>query len=243
MGGLGGVGGSGGGTAGSAGVGGSGGTGGNAGTGGIGGSGGAETDKCKPPGPGTCDPIAQCGCSAPNACYHSNYTTGETKCASSGSMPVSSACYYLNDCAAGSVCFDGGCKRYCSNDNDCPGLGAVCFQVANGSTPIPGFKLCTDHCVPWADTTCKGGLGCIPFSEDGKKPGTTSCAWTNTSTTTCTAASGYACAKGYLCMIDNTCRKMCRRTVPTDCPTGKTCLRVGVAGMYFENEEIGVCSN
>lgn len=214
------------------------------GSGGASGSGGAGTDECKPLGQGACDPIAQCGCPATKACYFEQESNGNSQCAKAGNVPVSSPCVYVNDCAAGTACVYGGCKQYCTADTDCPAYdsdsdsGPRCIQHMIGSSPIQGFKYCTDHCIPWDDTTCEGGLGCLPWSADGEKKGTSICSEANESKTTCTQGNP-VCPKGRLC-AGNTCRKLCRLG-GADCPGGQTCLRVGMAGLYFEDKEIGVC--
>jgi len=221
------------------------GTGGNGGTGGSAGTGGTGTEDCVPPWPWPCDRVAQCGCKGAQACYTANLAIGEVRCTNAGNVPVSSPCQFIDHCAPGTVCVYGGCKRYCTNDMDCPGYdsdsdsGPRCIQHMNGSSPIPGFKYCTDHCIPWDDTTCDVGLGCLPWSADGERNGTSICSEANDSKTTCTQGNP-VCPKGHLC-AGNTCRRLCRKEFHTDCPTGQTCLRVGVAGLFFENQEIGVC--
>jgi hypothetical protein len=245
---TGGTGGSTGGTGGSTGgTGGStGGTGGS--TGGTGGStGGTGGSTCTPPVSGPCDTFPQCGCASGQSCDVAT-TSGATACYATQNVAVSSVCTSIGECVAGASCVAGGCKEFCEQDADCPDQYAECFQTyyedANGnSQPLPGMKVCTDHCQPWDSVnTCGAGLSCEPWGPLGKNPGTAGCvAPVGTSQTTCSET--VACAPGYACLTDNKCYEWCR-IGGNDCSGIYSCygLTDGTnEGLFVGTTETGVC--
>ncbi|MCL2822458.1 MAG: hypothetical protein FWD57_00530, partial [Polyangiaceae bacterium] len=129
----------------------------------------------------------------------------------------------------GASCIGDVCKKFCKVDSDCGGPGAMCVQVnyndGGVTKPVPGMKICYDHCQPWIATSCKGGLTCQVIGEE--KPGTSVCTKGNTSTTSCYAPD-YLCAPGYTCVGPAAgpynCRKLCRIGYSAaDCPGVTNC--------------------
>lgn len=235
-----GIGGGGGGNPGGGGYGATGGSGGGGGYGANGGSGGGGS--CVPK-KSPCDLHPQCGCDPGEACNVKD-TAGATVCEDPGSVGQSMACQVINDCLIGSTCVGGGCKAYCGSDTDCPGAGSIagqCFQVSSSGVPVPGLKVCTEHCQPWDPYSCNYGLGCFPYGPMGTKPGTFACVTAGTSTGAC--SSGGTCAPGYVC-VSGDCLKWCRVGM-SDCTGSLTCFPLedtsGNKGMYWGTVEIGVC--
>ena len=212
------------------------------GSSGSGGAGGADP-WCVPAVSGPCEPISQCGCGPTQACDVVN-GTGVTDCYKPGNIPLSEPCTKAGDCARGATCLQG-CKLFCAKNSDCPGEGAVCFQVENSSSkPVPGMKVCTDHCKPWLGNSCGSGLACGSWSQIGEYPGTFVCIPGGSSMSTCTGlgqcAPGYACAAG---SPSGRCRRWCRVGF-TDCSAGQTCQPFydgTVKGMYWGTTEVGLC--
>jgi hypothetical protein len=83
------------------------------------------------PCPTCCDPIAQTGCRAGEACYLSELPN-ETYCAPRGRAPVGSTCTTDTDCAAGLDCYSSEyrrCQQFCvvgaDDASDCPRTSGV----------------------------------------------------------------------------------------------------------------------
>jgi len=90
------------------------------------------------PCPTCCDPIAQTGCGAGEACYHDEESTQLTYCAPVGTTPINGACVNDNSCAAGLDCTYpaqfGKCRKFCTSNADCPGTPGM-TQCALGTQP------------------------------------------------------------------------------------------------------------
>jgi hypothetical protein len=164
---------------------------------------------------------------------------GVTACEPIGAVPPYGNCTNLGQCGKGYQCVGNVCQPFCNSLADCPGPGRDCFQVTSGgtpSTPIPADFICAAGCDPRNPALiCGPGTTC-EFYDDGI---TTGCfEQTDTSTTTCDATNDiFACAKGYVCLVDDTCKKWCRIGVASDC-TGLTCMATGDS---FNGVSYGVC--
>jgi hypothetical protein len=89
------------------------------------GSGGGSLDctggECTPP---------NVGCDPDEGCYPQ---PGGFICATAGDRTPGQSCEFVNDCVAGSACFEGGtgltCVDLCTDDIDCPG-DLACQELA-----------------------------------------------------------------------------------------------------------------
>lgn len=123
-----------------------------------------------------CSILPQCGCdnAATPVCDldFANLATGATKCrADNFHGTESTTCTMAATCAAEHVCV-GRCRRYCDDDDDCPGAGGLCIiNLTTGNPPmnVPGVKTCTTECVPsqTANVTCPAGWACHVYRETG----------------------------------------------------------------------------
>jgi hypothetical protein len=188
-----------------------------------GGTGGTST--CSPPISGTCDDFPQCGCSAGKNCDVTDLA-GTTSCVNAGGIAAYGHCTDIGQCGAGYSCVGQVCKPFCTTSNDCPGVndGAQCIQVTyddNGTTkPIPGMYTCTAACDPLQTNSCGGGAGCFLAG------GTADCvpAGLGVGVGAC-ASDPFACAPGYVCLSDDSCRKWCRVGL-NDCTSGQSCVQL-----------------
>jgi hypothetical protein len=123
---------------------------------------------------------------------------------------------------AGTVCDDAGggiriCRKFCSADADC-GSGSFC------SVPLGRFRVCTEPCVPTSVNGCAQGLSCYPDPY-----GRPDCYPTGSggNFAMCTASSDciprYMCGKPQIQNFQVVCRNVCRRAVPSDCPSSQKC--------------------
>ena len=116
-----------------------------------------------------CSILPQCGCDLPAAPVcdldFQNLATGATKCrADNFSGTETTVCSMAATCAAEHVCV-GRCRRYCDDDDDCPGPGGLCvIKLTTGNPPmnIPDVTTCTTDCVPTqlAPATCPATWAC-----------------------------------------------------------------------------------
>jgi len=204
---------------------------------GIGAPGGSGGDpNCVPlagPGMGTCNPLTPCGCLPGQACDVAT-VDGTTACYNSSHLPLSGACEGLGVCEPGATCIGSGCKRFCSQTGDCLS-GASCVAVLGNTDPIPGMKVCTDHCQPWNQYSCTGGLMCLHYPGYGDFL----CVPGGTSTGSCTDAS--QCAPGRVCIDTGSgkgeCLKWCRNAA--DCVGGTKCQAEAMA--YWGTTPVSVC--
>jgi hypothetical protein len=83
------------------------------------------------PCPTCCDPIAQTGCGAGEACYQYEGTEGgmDTYCATAGTKLHLAACVNDSECAPGFDCFDyfHNCRKFCTSNADCPSATPQCL--------------------------------------------------------------------------------------------------------------------
>lgn len=196
---------------------------------GGGGTGGAT---CTPPAAGgECDTFPPCGCSGSYACSV-DPATQLTKCIVPGAIAPYDACATTSECAAGSACFLGTCKRFCEETSDCLSTAGMCIKIG-----APGIEVCTKKCKlenPLAD--CGSGLTCIYVTS-----GYTDCAKPGNGDGQVGCTSPLQCKLGYGCSAAGACRKNCRiGYAAQDCPSGKTCDQV--AGPTIDGFTYGLCS-
>jgi hypothetical protein len=95
------------------------------------------------PCPTCCDPIAQTGCGAGEACYHDQESASlMSYCAMAGTKMVLAACVSDSECAPGFDCFSlfHNCRKFCVTDADCPSATPQCVR---GMTPAdPPYGIC-----------------------------------------------------------------------------------------------------
>jgi hypothetical protein len=189
-----------------------------------------------------CDPIDQCDCVAPQACYQTSSPvapSSETACFDPGTEAEGAVCTDHTDCGEGLFCLaaslsetgNNSCELPCDDACDCPG-DEVCLPFT------PPFCRLPTLCDPAADDPCPGaGEGCVAFVDISR----------GTYATTCLrgpfdVAEGEACVSMNECeigtqCISSFCKRACHETA--DCPDGQTCQRVeNVTGCEFE---IRVC--
>jgi hypothetical protein len=117
------------------------------GDGSIGGgdSGGDAPFASHAPCPTCCDPIAQTGCGADEACYHDE-TTQLTYCASAGAGQLDATCVADTSCAAGFDCTYPAqfakCRKFCTSNADCPGTPGMTQCVLNVKPPENPYGIC-----------------------------------------------------------------------------------------------------
>ncbi len=189
-----------------------------------------------------CDPIDQCECVAPQACYQTSPVaapSAESACADPGSEAEGAICAAHVDCGEGLFCLDGSisetgsdaCTLPCDDPCDCSG-DEVCLPFT------PPFCHLPDLCDPAAEDPCPiPGEACIAFVDNSRR----------TFATTCLrgpldipvgdpCVSTNSCVPGSQC-FDGLCKRACHATA--DCEDGQECLRVdNITGCFFE---IKVC--
>jgi hypothetical protein len=220
--------------------------------------GGSDGEDC----PGVpCDLFQQCGCSDGEACdlAAGAATAEDTACRTAGTSD--STCAAPEDCAAGTLCQEGQCWRWCEGDTDC-GEGSYCLPAFGG---INGARTCTKACKPEspAASGCPEGFACRYYLRDpngaeeydGDEFEYTDCspAGEGTHGTDCSEADDAACARGYGCYsiswtdgsTTTECREICVFTVAGE-PAANTCT-VGTChewldpGAVIGDIEYGTC--
>ncbi|MGC4119386.1 MAG: hypothetical protein QM765_33430 [Myxococcales bacterium] len=167
-----------------------------------------------------CDPVAQLGCGAGQACYW-NEAALAYACAASGTLPLDTACAADAECMPGLTCI-GQCVPYCrpqSPASVCAGERATCRDYLG-----TGFGACVnDLCDPRAQDCADAAKACYP-ADTGyfcAAPGTTA------DGLTCTELSD--CRKGSTCLGSSQskqCYRLCDATAATDlcAATSQTCI-------------------
>lgn len=189
-----------------------------------------------------CDILSQCGCEATPATPVCDLdfqmlTSGATKCRARNTTVAgdeTTTCTMTTTCAGGHVCVGGRCRRYCADDDGCPGAGGLCIiDLTQGTPPmpIPGApSTCSTDCVPTAATnvTCPATWACHVYLDDptpatpasGDERYLSDCAAPpasgGTVGATCTGNQG--CAAGLDCVTLNPGGTQCRPTCA--CPGG-----------------------
>lgn len=152
----------------------------------------------------SCNLLGQETCGTGKACYPKG---GATSCEWQGVVPEGGECSYQNDCAEGTTCVEGECRRLCDTKNEgWFACGKVCdlgsYSILSGQE---GVGVCaTPHCTPHMDDcgdgkTCQVGstmtCGVPGVAEEGES---------------CTSPE--ACSAGLACTDEGkggTCRPLC----------------------------------
>jgi hypothetical protein len=196
-----------------------------------------------------------------------NIATGGTACRAVGTPGQDTAtCSSWIGCAGGYVCLGspGQCRRWCQDDDDCPGDGGMCILgVTSGGEPVPNATTCTKHCSPTSEAPpeCPTGFACHVYLYDPPPTGgddevsLTDCdpapATGGGFGTDCTADGSSACAAGYDCVNyggDTQCMETCQCPSIGNCTGGVcssgTCYGYdppAVVGPIPGGVEYGVC--
>ncbi|MDP3274368.1 MAG: hypothetical protein Q8Q09_04185 [Deltaproteobacteria bacterium] len=195
----------------------------------------------------TCNPVANTGCMAGQACVVTNPAMRMSMCVTAGRAAFGAACMTAEDCQEGLGCLSNRCARWCCGAGDntaCrtgPGSrpGAICNINVNNS----GLFACSlpSDCNLHQQNCPTAMDNCILAGNDG----TVQCV-----TPTAGAVPGRACMflndcpRGYLCigtMGTSTCRQVCDPTMMATgdfsrCAAPMTCGRLTGAPM-----NVGVC--
>ena len=182
----------------------------------------------------TCQLVPQSGCPG-QACDLdlTHLTLAGTVCRPVTTAGIElSACTGMNDCAAGYLCLNSECVRYCQTDANCVAPGGLCVTTlyADGTTPIPGVTLCSQNCDLLTTTGCRSGQGCGVYSTADGLRRYTSCHAASTGTQGATCTNDLDCAPGFGCINFTTngtttvqCMQLCQPTV-TVCPGSTSCV-------------------
>lgn len=207
-----------------------------------------------------CDLISQCGCRDGEACdlAPGAPTAEETACRLAGDGDARSTCSGPADCAAGFVCQEGQCWRWCEGDDDCG--GGHCLPAFGD---VVGAQTCSKPCEPGSASDCPDGFACRYYLHDETGPDTydghefeysdCSPAGDGTHGVDCAEAGDAACAAGYGCYdiswedgsTTTECRQICVVSVggqPADnrCEVG-TCHEWLDPGAVIGDVEYGTC--
>ena len=165
----------------------------------------------------------QCGCTAGQNCDFTS-TDGSVACVAAGTVDRNGKCSALGQCKKGLTCTYGLCLPFCSVVGDCPSAGSpLCHTVSDGTTDIPGLKVCMQQCDPRAPAAVCGAATACDIVDGAA--GDTTCSKSGTSTALGGCASDvFACAPGYTCVgTAGDCLSWCRVGFPGDCSGGRTC--------------------
>ncbi len=180
----------------------------------------------------------QCGCAAGTGCYMD--VDGVRSCSAAGTAPVGGTCTGTTSCVPGATCAGlggtaSGCQRFCENDAQCTGAGALCILDYTDTMmrPIPAVNACTIHCDPARPTGsgCPSGSTCFLGQEpDGLMRDLTHCTGNPSGSSGqgsfCT--SNAQCQAGFICLdpdgFGGQCLHWCKNPPPmgsgisADCP-------------------------
>ncbi len=184
-----------------------------------------------------CTPHNFAGCGPNQTCGVSCMVSGEPQsiCMAAGMKQPGELCTGVGDCAPGSQCFEdkcGGdsvrvCRRYCSNDADCPMAGQCFKQIECSMPPRPtGVRICSQPCDPRNDAKlgCAEGLRC--FIYPGEVPDCNCVSAQRVGGDGADCVDFGSCQPGLLCVTMSgtpVCRPICRLDAPTTCQAGRTC--------------------
>jgi hypothetical protein len=160
-----------------------------------------------------CQAFPNDSCPMPQQCYPADQMGG-TLCGQPGQTAAGGACNNLNDCVAGSVCFNGTCVAQCSSGGNECGAGENC------STLVGNFLACVSTCDPYPNDSCGDGQMCYPTPDSS-----TACAQFNAN-----ANAGDACQFLNECNDEQACvNGACANLCPTAgenaaCGGGEQCV-------------------
>lgn len=195
-----------------------------------------------------CTLVSQTGCTVGLACDldQAKLATAGTYCRAintAGTEP--STCTGPTRCAAGLMCINGTCRRFCNADTDCTAPGGKCeIEISYGPGTVPGVKLCTKNCNPMTASGCPALQGChVSAYANGTKV-LTDCDGAGTSGQDAVCTDATICQAGYECVGPQggaTCLKYCRYDpAGGDCGAGQSCYSFQYA-LVVGPQEYGVC--
>jgi hypothetical protein len=200
---------------------------------------------CTPPATGgDCNVLPACGCPSGQTCYPS-LTSHVLACYSADNLAEGADCSDGRMCQAGSGCFGGLCKRYCSTDEDCPSIGGVrsCDQTtwASDGTDILDVNVCERVCDPAHPQTPVAPLLACPrgFNCASDVDGLSYCAKSAPVPSGSPCAKESDCSPGYYCSVGGTCMRYCLSN--SDCTTGTVCQFTWDPPEYAGDYEVGYC--
>ena len=173
--------------------------------------------------PGVCDEsipkctvAPQCGCPG-RTCEEIN--VNQTVCRDAGPTGQDLRCFSPYDCAQGLTCWQGVCKRYCSQLGQTCANGGACIHPAKNSV-VYGTMLCATPCS-LVDAAACGAFTACDFGGNGD----VDC---QRSANAVGATYPWQCMAGTRTVYDASdtiwdCEKWCRLGDAGDCPAGKTC--------------------
>jgi hypothetical protein len=230
-----------------------------------GGNGGGDGGSTTPPADANtcitqpCDLHEQCGCATGQACDVDLVNIGETACrgVSATFGGHADACVSSEDCRPGFRCVGAPgdlpsfCRRYCQEDADCPGIGAICLiQLTHQGEPIrDDAVMCTFHCnaTQLQPSACPEGHGCYISGGNDHSSSThhTRClppGELGHGQRTCEANSD--CQAGHTCVIfsgEGECRRSCIIGASGGCGGDLSCQPFGDPKPTVGNDEYGFC--
>lgn len=190
-----------------------------------------------------CNPLTSVGCAKSQQCYVTN--TGLT-CGGFGTVADGGLCTNLNDCAVGSMCIGGLCRKICatagSKGPSCSGA-ATCEELVTSSGSV-GYNLgacfAPDNCNLTTSVGCATGFACMPgtTAKQCVKAGKVGLDGACTSIADCDV--------GFLCLnngaTSGTCKKRCLTTDASTCPSGLSCGGITIGDPpVLVGENFGVC--
>lgn len=209
-----------------------------------------------------CDILTQCGCPAASACDVDTQDLDGPACRQlvGGASPEGGPCSNLSQCAGGTVCLGGFCKKYCSSNTDCGAPRGQCvidIQNAATMTAIPNVPpVCSSNCDPTSIAAggCSGTAPrCSIFTQThmGQMFTIADCLAVTTAGgngASCkNGANGddHLCAADFMCITQDggtsfQCRHACKPPANTGCPGGTTCNSF-TQPLVLAGTTIGVC--
>jgi hypothetical protein len=184
-----------------------------------------------------CSLLSQTGCAAGEGCYP--VAVGESVCAPAGTVPAGGTCAFLNDCAAGTSCFQldtqAQCLTLCDPGLPSCGAGEACAEFQPGAGACIGDGGGGGACNPVTQTGCAAGEGCYLAGD-----GTISECLPAGSGTAGAVCPPDGCAPGLVCLMDGNgdqphCYVHCDVAAPT-CGGGNQCVDLGLM------PNVGVCA-
>ncbi|MBI5489641.1 MAG: hypothetical protein HY905_20070 [Deltaproteobacteria bacterium] len=202
-----------------------------------------------------CDPAADSGCSAGQACRPSGNASGlYGDCSPAGTGRQGADCTEDGDaaCAPHYTCLrateGNACYRFCSTDLDCSsdvGANSQCvLTVSTGGERIPGYVVCSESCDPLADSVCPAmGETCRTWTYTGHTGAASYCGAVGAGGQNAACpGGGDECQAGFDCWnvtdYGEICLGYCRMDGGSpSCGSGTSCVS---AGSEYP-AELGVC--
>ncbi|MDX2022681.1 MAG: hypothetical protein SF187_20770 [Deltaproteobacteria bacterium] len=182
-----------------------------------------------------CTPATAVGCTTGQACVLSCLASGNaaTMCVPAGQKQPGEVCTGNAECAPGSQCYNRGCgisvcRRYCTQDAQCPMAGTCSNFVSCPNEPAAGARLCSQPCDPRgaAQQGCVTGLRCFVLPGEVTDCECVTPQRVGVDGGACTTTGD--CGPGLICVNTGVpvCRPICRLDQPTTCQAGRSCQKL-----------------